>query len=113
MRADRKRVQDLYQLSAQINLYWKAKNKLPDSIDEVQGPVPSTADPITRAPYEYLAREGSHYDLCATFYLDSKHQVRPYPAAAGARVWAHPPGHHCFSLDATITVENPYSYYPE
>jgi hypothetical protein len=26
--------------------------------------------------------------------------------------WSHPPGNHCFELDAAKAAENPYIYFP-
>jgi hypothetical protein len=55
------------------------------------------ADPITGAPYEYAPKTGSAYELCANFVTSSREQDWPEVS----RAWAHPPGRHCFSLDAS------------
>lgn len=108
LRADRKRVQDLYQLSAQINGRWNsASHKLPQHLDELQGV--ALADPITRIAYEYHLREGSQYELCATFSLDGQQK----DATSRPSKWSHPAGRHCFTLDAAEAAENPYIYFPD
>jgi len=108
LRADQKRVQDLYQLSMQVNTRWKANgNTLPQHLDELRGV--ALSDPMTRATYEYRVKDGSQYELCATFSAAS----RPNDAVRARDVWAHPGGHHCYSLDASQPAENPYIYLPD
>lgn len=107
LRADGKRVQDLYQLSTQINARWNANgHKLPGNLAELSN-VPS-ADPVTRLPYEYRVKEGSQYELCATFSLESKNDTTSPPSP-----WSHPGGSHCFPLNAAEITANPYVYIPE
>jgi len=106
LRADRKRAQDLYQLSDKIHTLWTANGRLPGHLDELRDA--ASADPITRAAYEYRPTEGSRYELCATFALPSElNQVSPR-----ASVWSHPAGRHCFPVDASQTLDNPYIYFP-
>jgi hypothetical protein len=104
LRADRKRVQDLYQLSEQIRQRFYGGRKLPDHLDEL--PSAALADPVTRMGYEYHPSGGSEYDLCATFSMSSQ-QNDPNPCASQ---WAHPAGHHCFHLSGAESAENPYTY---
>jgi Domain of unknown function (DUF5671) len=104
LRADQRRVQDLYQLSAQINRRWSSSlHKLPQHLDELAGA--TLADPITRAAYEYHAKEGSQYELCAVFSAASR---KDRTRASGP--WSHPAGRHCFAFDAAQPAENPYVY---
>jgi hypothetical protein len=70
LRADRKRAQDLYQLSDKVHVLWSASGSLPGHIDELRDAAHS--DPITRVAYEYRATEGSRYEVCATFALASE-----------------------------------------
>jgi hypothetical protein len=104
LRADRKRVQDLYQLSGQIRQRFNAGRKLPDHLDEL--PSAALADPVTRIGYEYHPTGGSQYDLCATFSMSSQ-QNDPNPRASQ---WVHPVGHYCFHLSGAESAENPYTY---
>lgn len=105
LRADQRRVQDLYQLSAQINGRWTSgPHRLPQHLDELPGA--TLADPITRVAYEYHLKEGSQYELCAVFAAASREDRT---RALGP--WSHPAGRHCFALDAAQPAENPYIYF--
>ncbi len=105
-RADDKRIQDLYQLSAQIQNRWRSEGKaLPHDLGEISGAVIS--DPITRTPYDYRVGEGTKYELCATFSAASGHG----DATTNPDAWSHPAGRHCFSLDATQPAQSP-GYFP-
>jgi hypothetical protein len=106
LRADRRRVGDLYQLSEKIRTIWNQKHKLPEHLDEL--PDAALADPITRAAYEYRVTDGSRYELCAAFVANSLQNE-----AVGSSAWAHPAGRHCFTFDAAGTVDNPYVYSPD
>jgi hypothetical protein len=108
LRADQKRVQDLYQLSVEVDGRWKTNgNKLPQHLDELRGVV--LADPLTRQAYEYRLKDGSQYELCATFSAASRRN----DAMRVRDVWSHPGGHHCYALDASQPTENPYIYLPD
>ena len=106
LRADRKRVQDLYQLSDKIHNLWSANGRLPGHLDELRDA--ALADPISRAAYEYRPAESSHYELCATFALASEQNQ----ASPRASAWSHPAGRKCFPVDASQTLDNPYVYFP-
>lgn len=100
LRADQKRLQDLYQLSSQVNGRWKFNGShLPQHLDEISG-VP-LADPITRIAYEYHLKDGSHYELCAVFSLPS-----PETNQSTSNFWIHPAGPRCFAFDASQQVES-------
>jgi hypothetical protein len=107
MRADGKRVQDLYQLASQINGSWNSNShKLPQHLDELSNAV--YADPVTRASYEYRPIDENHYELCATFALDSKRNEM-----TDLSKWSHPAGHYCYSLNASQPLETPNIYAPD
>ncbi len=96
MRADTGRVRQMYQLSLAVNGHWNAHgSQLPASLEEVPGG--AVIDPVTHAAVEYRAKQGSRYELCTTFARSSDPRE-----AAGSDAWAHPAGHHCFSLDAVV-----------
>lgn len=107
LRADQKRVQDLHQISSQIHLNWNSTHKLPQHLDEVANLV--SADPVSRTAYEYHVRDDSHYELCATFALDSAHNE----VVQNSTTWSHPAGHYCFLLDASQMLDFTYSYSPD
>jgi hypothetical protein len=108
LRADARRVLDLYQLSNQIHAYWGSNDhKLPERLDQLAGI--AWVDPISRTPYDYRVKEGSRYELCANFSLES-------PQSESNRrpsYWSHPAGQHCFQLNASETPEYQYNYYPD
>ncbi len=106
LRADQKRVQDLYTLSDKVRNFWSSQHKLPEHLD-VLADVP-LADPITRVASEYHPRSESGYELCATFAASRE---RDDPTSR-AKVWTHPAGRHCFSIDAQQMLDNPYIYSP-
>jgi Domain of unknown function (DUF5671) len=108
LRADRRRIQDVYQLSTRINTAWNSnEHQLPGHLDELSNV--ALADPITRSAYEYHVVEGTHYQLCATFAMSSAQNQ----AVVGSGVWSHPAGHYCFSLDAARTADYPNMYSPD
>jgi hypothetical protein len=107
LRADSKRVQDLYTLSGNINLYWTSYSKLPPALDHLPGNVSySYLDPVTSRPYEYNRKSGANYELCASFARQS--EANDY--LPGQQAWTHPAGHHCFSLDASMPMASPPPY---
>lgn len=105
LRADEKRMQDLYGLTGQINLYWTRNHKLPEHLDQLPGAL--IADAVTRQPYEYHAKEGSKYELCAIFLLESHLN----DATRNPSRWSHSAGRHCFQVDATEVMGYPYPYF--
>ena len=108
LRADRRRIQDLYQLSLKINSLWNSNgHQLPSHLDELSD-VPMV-DPISRAAYEYHLGEGSRYQLCATFGLSSEQNEGSF----GSTMWSHAAGHYCFSLDCSHLPDNAYPYSPD
>lgn len=105
LRADAQRVQQIYQLSTEINNYWTSHtSQLPPGIDQL--PNGGVGDPITNAPYEYHPRQGSQYELCAVFTRSSDRRKRVSIPDA----WVHPSGRHCFQLNATVTTQFPQQY---
>jgi hypothetical protein len=108
LRADSKRIQDLFQLSGQINGRWSTNgHKLPEHLDEL--PNIASADPVSRIACEYRSKEGNQYELCATFSRESQ----PNKGAMSQTKWSHPAGRYCFQMDATQTAENPYISLPD
>jgi len=107
LRGDQRRLQDLYEMSQQIQNRWRSSDHtLPHDLSELAGV--AISDPVTRAPYEYHEKKGSQYELCATFSANSK-EANAAPSPDG---WSHPAGHYCFSMDAAAPRQNPYIYLP-
>jgi hypothetical protein len=115
-RLDQLRIDDLAQLSAFIDGYWRKHAALPPSTDSLVAArdldhVPS--DPKTGTPYTYLASGERSYRLCATFALPSdSNAARSYsydpmvlnvggsgmPIAQVPHSWRHGAGESCFDL---------------
>lgn len=95
LRADEKRLRDLFEASQRIYIQWGPTQKLPAGLDDLKGL--EVTDPETREAYEYHAHSGSQYELCATFALSSDvDELMP-----NGSDWHHPAGRHCFALDAS------------
>jgi hypothetical protein len=113
LRADGQRIQNIHQLSINIGTYWKSHNsQLPPSLDSLSPQYypyagDSAFDPISHARYEYHAKQGSQYELCASFVRKSPRQRNQL----GPDAWAHPAGHYCFELDASIAPPFMPPYY--
>lgn len=107
LRADQRRVRDLFQLSMQINTRWKANGRLPEHLDELSDA--ALADPITRAEYGYRVKKGSDYELCASFSTAGPEEN----TTRNRSPWSHPAGDYCFQLDAAQPAEDPNIYLPD
>lgn len=112
-RFDEQRVSDLQNIQYQLVNYFQTKRVLPPSLEELNDPlvgflVPS--DPQTTAMYEYAAKKGLTFELCATFNAPSRPgatsgygRTTPVPMSAyenGKPVqdsWQHGAGRTCFS----------------
>lgn len=94
VQADKKRVQNLVMLAYQVNNKWSSSNHiLPSSMEWPQAK--SLRDPLTHELYEYHAKSGNEYELCATFDRDNRNDT----TADQNTFWNHPQGHSCFALD--------------
>ena len=98
-RLDARRAQDLDAISQAIDRYEATRERLPETLDELQrGSDAQVAitDPVTGEPYGYEAGEGTAYELCATFELDTtERELR-----RGGPFSRHEAGRHCFALRA-------------
>jgi cell division protein FtsB len=100
LRADEQRLTNLYQLSMQIENYWRSHNsQLPANVAELHSG--QAVDPITHARYVYIPGQGSKYQLCAVFSQKSE------PGNHEDDLWNHAAGHACFQLDAATMTPYP------
>jgi len=107
IRADYKRVQDLYQLSEAIHSRWDSGSRqLPEHLEEL--PRANVSDPLTGVAYEYKVKDAAQYELCATFSLANDKAADHFLGK-----WRHPAGHYCFSLSADESPQNPNIYIPD
>ncbi|MGJ7903120.1 hypothetical protein [Lysobacter sp. 1R34A] len=105
-RLDQRRTQELDRINNEVRDYWKRHTRLPPdlaSLANQPGVALSTVDPVTAAPYRYLAGEAGRFRLCATFATDTGREDAGRRAAAVGypRSWRHPAGEHCFERDAS------------
>ncbi len=72
------------------------KRLLPETLEELAALARheriSLTDPETGQPYVYTVKDGTTYELCATFSLERESDVEVF--------WNHPSGRHCFTVDA-------------
>ena len=109
VRLDERRVDDLRNISENIDIYLEINEEMPAGLEDLIGPrfyVQSIEDPETGVPYEYLVTEGNNYELCAVFSTDDSER-RSRPRESGPtrryysdRVWDHGVGRTCFPLTA-------------
>jgi hypothetical protein len=98
-RVDQRRVVDLQRVAAAIDLYWTRYDRLPASVRELGGEPGiqiNTADPETRAPYDYVPTDSATYEVCANFVNESGEMS----SNRRKNVWAHGAGRQCFQLEA-------------
>lgn len=112
-RFDEQRVSDLQQIQWQVTNYWQFKQKMPDSLADLNDPLRGfrvPVDPKTGQAYEYNNESRDDtlaFELCATFGLPSsdesihgKYAVPYGPQGEAPSDWAHDVGKVCF--DRTI-----------
>jgi len=76
--------------------------------------IESTTDPVTKLEYEYRVEGATSYELCATFAAPTPEGKDEYgnplpvgstrPTYPGQRIWDHPAGRACFSIDAAVRI---------
>ena len=102
VRLDDRRIDDLRNISHNIDTYLEINKELPGDLQDLKGPrfyVDSVDDPETGAPYEYRVKKGTDYELCAVFSTDSAERRRESRAFSDT-AWDHGVGRTCFSLTA-------------
>lgn len=102
VRLDDRRVDDLRNISQNIDTYFDLNEEMPRSLRDLSGPrfhVRSIEDPDTGLLYEYRMTEGTRYELCAVFTTDSGDR-REERRSFSERIWDHDSGRHCFQLEA-------------
>lgn len=120
-RFDEQRAENLRALSQAIQVYYKEKNNLPESLpafakdfllDYGPGYAAKTRDPETGVDYEYSVTGAQTYRLCATFQTlaDGSADGATYYRLGGDFIgpnnfWRHGAGRQCF--DFTVKVARP------
>ncbi len=102
-RLDERRVDDMRELSYELDFYWTREGTLPPSLEQLSsepGVFVELSDPETGLPYEYRVLSSNTYELCAVFALETAaEQDRFYKD-----VWSHGPGRQCFELEVPLDV---------
>ena len=96
-RIDERRVEDLRELSRDIDVFWSRRKALPASLDDLAGEAGlgiRRSDPEA-GPYGYRAIDATHYELCADFTTTTS------GAGVGSATsfWAHGSGRKCFVVE--------------
>jgi hypothetical protein len=90
-------------LQNEIVNYYRAKNALPQSLDQLTNSISGIRppnDPQSRRPYEYRMTGTLSFQLCADFSLPTVLQEKPLaystPGVSGWN-WSHGTGRECFT----------------
>jgi len=122
---DESRIYDLQNIQSQIINFWQTKERLPDTLSELDDPLSGfrvPRDPEKAIDYEYEKRGDVQFALCAMFATETKTSQGkgiyapvapieriPTPAPVGIKGydtewnWTHPAGRFCF--ERTIDTE--------
>lgn len=123
-RFDEEKQSDLQNIQYQILNFYQQKERLPETLEEVQDPLSSymlPLDPQTNAPYRYERTGALSFTLCATFNKESRDMTGrggyperdvAYPSMGMGvdETWKHGEGETCFTR--TIDPER-YPAYPK
>ncbi len=102
-RFDHQRLEDLRTIHRELqslchdpDLKDQLKRELPGTLEELAMLARieriNLNDPETNQPYVYSVRDGTSYELCATFSRERDSDVAVF--------WNHREGRHCFTFDA-------------
>ena len=108
-RIDERRVSDLALIRDAIRSYTQEHGALPADLAELKiqpGIRLPIADPVTGAPYEYVATGARTYQLCARFTTDTALQM-PDDYQSRDVHWAHGIGRQCFERTAATSTGLP------
>ena len=103
IRLDETRVRDLENISWAVNEYWRTRETLPQTLEDVRDVeihIRSATDPVTEERYEYRPLSGPSYELCAVFDTDSSEHRRESSRSFSDSRWDHGEGRQCFELEA-------------
>ena len=102
-RFDQQRLDDLQTIFREIqslcrdsDIKDELKRSLPETLDELASLARheriNLTDPETGQRYGYTLKDGTTYELCATFSLERDSDMQVF--------WNHLSGEHCFTVDA-------------
>lgn len=103
---DQQRASDLTGIQWEIVTYWQGKEKLPNSLSDLDDSISgytAPSDPQTGVPYEYSMKDAKNlvFELCATFNKEGKSNPNyegPVPVTKNlySQSWDHSAGRVCF-----------------
>lgn len=115
-RFDERRLQDLMTIQSEVINYWQAKERLPETLDQLRSSVRGFSpakDPETGESYIYKTLGPLEFELCAVFNTSNKEslvkgEAKPIPAVPRRAYypdyypsldenWLHETGQTCFS----------------
>lgn len=116
-RFDEQKITDLQNIQYQITSYYQLKQKLPQTLSELNNPVSDVVIPVdsqSKQAYEYQVVKAPYsFEICATFNKESRvgaqNVTMPEPMRAGygkgaTENWKHDAGRVCFerTIDPTL-----------
>lgn len=110
LRFDQEKVNDLQNIQWQIVNFWQSKERLPETLTELDDPISGfvvPVDPQTKEQYEYRVISGLTFELCAEFNKENVESValnaravKPVPIRGEFGFedasWQHGEGKVCF-----------------
>lgn len=110
VRFDQEKVNDLQNIQWRVVNFWQNKERLPESLSELEDPIEGFIVPVdaqSKEQYEYKIVSNLTFELCAVFNKESVIQpavneriVKPVPVGGRFGIeninWAHGQGEKCF-----------------
>lgn len=134
LRIDQRRIEDIQSIQWQVINFWQQKEKLPETLDELNNPISSFMIPMdpdfeSGKKYEYKKISTMEFELCAIFDLpmpqgwipggysgggimpmmkrDVAVSSMPYPGQ-GSENWDHDAGRTCYKRTIDPDLYPPY-----
>ncbi|QSH39565.1 hypothetical protein JXR01_00955 [Candidatus Kaiserbacteria bacterium] len=119
-RNDDQRINDLSSIQSQVTNYYRATERLPDTLEDLKDPLVGgyiSSDPQTDEDYEYEKTGALTFELCATFEralpeIDEtggqSNDWRIQDLKRTAEDWAHGEGRTCFERTIDPELIKPY-----
>jgi hypothetical protein len=119
MQFDQQKISDLQNIQTQIVSYYQGKEKLPESLNELDNSISGykvPVDPQTNQPYEYVIKDAPNlsFKLCATFNKEEsdkniKARSSIYTQANLNENWQHGIGKVCFERQIDKQLYPPFN----
>ena len=100
-RLDDQMVADLQGIQYTVDNYYQVNGALPTDLSTLyakgNAPIPPTAGKNGEpAAYEYIPKDATHYQVCATFLTDNTKLAQQQARPIGGVDWSHTTGRNCF-----------------